>query len=319
VLKALHVQRGGTVLTLERAYHGGTARTLGLSDAATFGLPPSSYPGDQPRVPPAYCYRCPYGQTHPGCSLECAEAIERAVKARPDIKAFLLEPVIGSGGIIIPPQEYFDAVRDICHRQGLLLILDEVMTGCGRLGTFTAAEGFGLQPQAMTLAKGLGGGYVPIGAAVLDRELAEGLAKYEDVSATLAWTPLACAAALANLRLIQQEQLPERARTLGVELLAGLREVCARRLPAQVGEVRGKGLMIGIELVTDLDSKNPAPGLGRRLALECWRSGLMIGTSWDWQSLIVLPPLAVDAEILNDGLDRFEAALTRVARRTRTA
>jgi 4-aminobutyrate aminotransferase-like enzyme len=237
------------------------------------------------------------------------------VRARPDIKAFLLEPVIGSGGVIIPPPEYFVAVRDICQRHNLALILDEVMTGCGRLGTFTAAEGFGLQPQAITLAKGLGGGYVPIGAAVLDRELAEGLAKYEDVSATLAWTPLACAAALANLRLIRQEQLPERALTLGAELLAGLREVCARQLPAQVGEVRGKGLMIGIELVTDRASKSSAPALSRRLALECWRSGLMIGTSWDWQSLIVMPPLAVDRAVLRDGLDRFEAALARVARR----
>jgi 4-aminobutyrate aminotransferase-like enzyme len=318
-LRALQLRRGGAVLTLERSYHGGTARTLALSDAAAFGLPPSSSPGDQPRVPPAYCYRCPYGRTYPGCALECAEAIERMVQARPDITAFLLEPVIGSGGVIVPPREYFDAVRDICRRHNLLLILDEVMTGCGRLGAFTAAEEFGLEPQAITLAKGLGAGYVPIGAAVLDRELAEGLTRYEDVSATLAWTPLACAAAAANLRLIREERLPERARAAGDELLSGLREICARHLPANVGEVRGRGLMIGIELVADLASKAPAPGLGRRIALECWRSGLMIGTSWDWRILIVTPPLTLDAATLRNGLDRFEAALARTARRVRSS
>jgi 4-aminobutyrate aminotransferase-like enzyme len=319
VLKALNLHRGGTVLTLERAYHGGTGHTLALSDTAAFGLPPPPKGQPSPHVPPAYCYRCPYGKTYPGCSLECAEAIERKVEQCPEITAFLLEPVLGSGGVIIPPRAYFDAVADICRRRNLVLILDEVMTGCGRLGTFTAAEGYGLRPQALTLAKGLGGGYVPIGAALLDRELATSLARYEDVSATLAWTPLACAAALANVRLIQEQRLPARAAALGAELLDGLGEICARQLPAHVGEVRGKGLMIGIELVADRDSKAPAPALGRRVALECWRSGLMIGTSWDWQTLIVLPPLSIDAPTVQDGLDRFEAALGRVARRGRTA
>jgi taurine-pyruvate aminotransferase len=318
-LRALYVQRGGTVLALERSYHGGSSGARALSDAAAFNLPPSPHGRDQPRVPPAYCFRCPYGKTYPGCSLECAEAVEQAVLARPDITGFLLEPVIGSGGVIIPPQPYFDAIQDICRRHNLVLILDEVMTGCGRLGTFTAAEGFGLRPQAITLAKGLGAGYVPIGTALLDHDLAASLAKYEDVSATMAWTPLACAAALANLRLIQAESLPERARTVGLQLLAGLCEVCQRHLPTHVGEVRGKGMMVGIELVRDLASKAPAPGLCRRIALECWRGGLMIGTSWDWQTLIVMPPLSLDAATLAKGLDLFESALERVARRVRTA
>lgn len=130
-VKANFAHRGGKLLTIGRAYHGGTTRTLAMSDANTFHLPPSPVPAS-PRVPPAYCYRCPYGKSYPGCALECAEAIENAVKADGTISGLLLEPVIGSGGAIVPPQEYFDAIRDICRRHNLTLILDEVMTGCGR-------------------------------------------------------------------------------------------------------------------------------------------------------------------------------------------
>jgi 4-aminobutyrate aminotransferase-like enzyme len=165
-LKAHAALRGGKVLVVGRAYHGGTTRTLALSDRHAFGLPPSTAL-EPPRVPPAYCYRCPYGKTYPGCSLECAEAVEQAVRVDGNITGLLMEAVIGSGGVIIPPPEYFHAIQDICERRNLTLILDEVMTGCGRLGSFLAAEAFELRPHAITLAKGLGGGYVPIGATLL--------------------------------------------------------------------------------------------------------------------------------------------------------
>ena len=109
-----------------------------------FGLPMSPI-AESPRVPPAYCYRCPWGKTFPGCSLECAQAIDDAIRDDPAITGILLEPVIGSGGAIVPPRAYFDAIREIAGRRRLTLILDEVMTGCGRLGTFFAAEAFDRQ------------------------------------------------------------------------------------------------------------------------------------------------------------------------------
>ena len=288
-MKAHFALRGGKLLVVGRSYHGGTTRTLALSDTATFGLPPSPVP-DPPRVPPAYCYRCPWGRTYPECGLECAAAIETAVRADPAITGLLLEPVIGSGGAIVPPAEYFPAVRAICRRLGLTLILDEVITGCGRVGAFTAADLFDLRPDAVTLAKGLGGGYVPIGATLLSRDLADALARYEDVSATLAWTPLACAATLANVRLIQQEDRAGRARDTGATLLARLRGVFERWLPAHTGEVRGKGLLIGVELVKDRATKEPYPQLAKRIVLRCLRAGLMVGSSWDWTTLIIMPP-----------------------------
>lgn len=312
-LKAHFALRGGKVLAVGRAYHGGTTRTLALSDRSTFRLPPTPVP-DAPSVPPAYCYRCPYGKTYPGCALECAQAIEDAVRADPHITGVLLEPVVGSGGAIVPPRAYFETLNDICARLNLTLILDEVMTGCGRVGAFLAADAFGLRPDAITLAKGLGGGYVPIGAALLSRELADALSRYEDVSATLAWTPLACAAALANLRLIRDENLAARAREVGTALLTALRELFERLLPGHTGEVRGAGLLIGIELVKDRATKEPAPNLTKRIALRCFRAGLMVGTSWDWGTLLVMPPLVLDGATMDEAVGIFESVLKRVGR-----
>lgn len=307
-IKAHFARRGGKLLVIGRAYHGGTTRTLSLSDSPAFGLPPSPVP-PPPRVPPAYCYRCPWGKTYPGCSLECASAVEETVRQDRSITGILLEPVIGSGGAIVPPQGYFDAIQDVCQRYDLTLILDEVMTGCGRLGAFLAADVFGLRPNALTLAKGLGGGYVPLGTALLDGELAEALQRHEDVSGTLAWTPLACAAALANLRLILDEDLPANAARVGEKLLTGLRAPFERHLPGQCGEVRGKGLLIAVELVKDRASKEPAVRLAKKLWLRCLRNGLMLGASWDWHCLIFMPPLTLDDATLSEALDALEAAL----------
>jgi 4-aminobutyrate aminotransferase-like enzyme len=311
-LKAHFATRGGKVLVVGRAYHGGTTRTLALSDRPALALPPTPEP-DAPRVAPAYCYRCPYGQTRPGCALECAQAVEEAVRADPAITGVMLEPIIGSGGAIVPPREYFTALSDICSRHNLALILDEVMTGCGRTGTFLVAEAFDLKPHAVTLAKGMGGGYVPIGAALLSRALADTLSRYEDVSGSLAWTPLACAATLANLRLIRDENLVGNSREMGVRLQASLRELFERYLPANTGDVRGKGLLIGVELVKDRRTKVPAPNLAKRIILRCMRAGLMIGTSWDWHTLLIMPPLSLDEATMQEALDVLDGVLPRFA------
>lgn len=312
-VRAHRAARGGKVLVVGRAYHGGTSQTLAQSDSAAFHLPRSSLP-ESPRVPPAHCFRCAYGKTHPGCALECVTAIDAMVEADPELTAILLEPILGSGGVIVPPAAYFSSLMEIVRRRKLTLIVDEVMTGCGRIGEWTASQAFGLEPDALILAKGLGGGYASIGTAMLSSELADGLKKYEDVSATLAWTPLACAATLANIRLIQAERLPERSAARGANFLPRVRELFERRLPKHTGEVRGKGLMIGVELVKDRTTKKPHPSLLKRLALLTLRRGLMIGTSWDWHTLILMPPLNVGDDELNEALRILDDCLQRLNR-----
>jgi 4-aminobutyrate aminotransferase-like enzyme len=311
-VKALQAARGGKVLVVGRAYHGGSRFMLSLSDGEPFNLPP--VPKTEPSVPPAYCYRCPWNLKYPSCGLACADAIDKACAADPTIQGILLEPVLGSAGVIVPPVEYFQAVQEIVRRRKLVLILDEVMTGVGRVGAFSAAEKYNIQPDAMTLAKGLSGGYMPLATAVMNQELKDGLQKYEDVSATLAWTPLGCAATMANLRLLQQERIPEHAALIGERLFKGVQELCERELPEHVGEIRGSGMMVGIEIVQDRLSRTPAPSLTRRIVLHAWRAGLMIGTSWDWRCIILMPPLTLDEGSLANGLDRFGEALARMAR-----
>jgi len=314
-IRALYVHRGGSIVTLRHAYHGGTSGALSAGDVDESHLPFSPLLDRMPKVPPAYCFRCYYGKKYPGCSLECAEAIETFAKNHKNVTGLIMEPVIGSGGVIVPPAEYFTAVREICQRRQITLIFDEVMTGFGRVGAFFAATCFDIEPDVITIAKGLGAGYVPIGAALMNRDIAESLEKYQDVSATFAWTPLACAAALANLRILQEEKLPDRARTTGRYLIQEFREICERYIPEHIGEIRGLGLMIGIELIEDQKSKNPASVLGRKFLISCRNKGLMIGTTWDWHTLVIMPPLTIGEELANQGLEIFEASLKRLRKR----
>ncbi len=300
------------VLCLERSYHGGTAATLALSDTGRFSLPQVSSVAPQPRVPPPYCSRCPWGKVYGRCGLECAKSVDAALADDPRIAAVIVEPVIGSGGVIVPPREYLPEVRAICDRRGRLLIFDEVLTGFGRTGAMLAAQREGVTPDAVTLGKGLSAGAVPIGAAVVSRELAVAAEEREDCSATFAWTPLGCAAAGANLRVVEEEGLSGRAATLGRELLAGVRAACARRLPDRIGEVRGIGMMVGVEFVRDRESRKADPMLVRRLALRCKRHGLIIGTSWDWSVIVLLPPLTLTEGEMREGVARFEEAMGEV-------
>ncbi len=300
------------VLCLERSYHGGTAATLALSDTGRFSLPRVSSVAPQPRVPPPFCSRCPWGKVYGRCGLECAKVVDAALADDSRIAAVIVEPVIGSGGVIVPPPEYLAEVRAICDRRGRLLIFDEVLTGFGRTGAMLAAEREGVTPDAVTLGKGLSAGAVPIGAAVVSRALAEAAEDREDCSATFAWTPLGCAAARANMQVVEEEGLVGRSAKLGRELLTGVRAACERRLPDRIGEARGIGMMVGVDLVRDRESREADPMLVRRLALRCKRHGLIIGTSWDWSVIVLLPPLTLTEGEMREGVARFEEAVGEV-------
>ena len=302
ILKAVLAERPGKILCLERAYHGGSLATLALSDAERFGLPSPGFVARQPRVPAPYCFRCPWRQRYPTCGLSCAQAVDHALRQDAGIVGFIVEPVIGSGGIIVPPPEYLPMVAGSCREHGVRLILDEVMTGFGRTGHMLCANTLPLQPDAIALGKGLGGGCVPVGAALLNNGLAKALERYEDTSSTFAWTPLACIAAQANLELIHDEGLAERAGTMGAKLREQLHAVFAKHVPDHLGEIRGCGFMIGIELVRDRDSLAPAPEMVRRLALTCLKRGLMLAPSWDWTTLVVLPPLNIAESTLDEAV-----------------
>jgi len=302
--------KSGT-LSLSRAYHGGTRLMVNMSDADAFRLP------RVPLLQECHLARAPHSLScsfSSCCNLSCVGEFERVLELNDNIGLFLCEPILGSGGVIVPPDGYLKTVRELCRKHDIVFALDEVITGFGRAGHMTLSEYWKLEPDAITFGKGMGGGTVPIGAAVVSDELAESLVKWEDVSPTFAWTPLACAAATANINLIQDEDLCDRSRTAGATLMAAVNDLFERYLPDHIGEIRGMGLMIGIELVTDRESMDPAFSLMRRLTIALVRSGLMIKVSWDFRVLIFMPPLNISDDDLAFALNLLEKQLSTLSR-----
>jgi adenosylmethionine-8-amino-7-oxononanoate aminotransferase len=258
------------IITRVHAYHG---VTLGAMSAT--GIPPYQRMFE-PLVPgfvhilPSYPYR------YPG---SMAEALEEAIlREGPEtVAAFIAEPVIGAGGLIPPTPDYFPKVRAICNRYDVLFIADEVITGFGRTGRWFALEHWGVRPDMVTFAKGVTSAYLPLGGVMVSREIHEVIleAPLEQRfmhAATYSAHATCCAVALANLDILERERLVERAAAMGTRLLEGLGTL--RDLPV-VGDVRGLGLMAGVEFVEDRKTKEPAIGIGARVLREARRRGLL--------------------------------------------
>ena len=289
------------VISRREAYHGGTLAATSATGMAVF------HKNFQPMIPEfvqtgtCYCYRCEWDQVYPGCQLECAQSIEEAIlREGPDtVAAVIAEPVHGAGGVIPPVPEYFPRLRDICDRHEVLLIADEVITGFGRTGKWFGLEHWGVQPDILTVAKAVSSAYVPLAAFLISDEIHEALTSAPTTARFMhAYTnsghPTACAVALRNLRIIEDEGLVENARRMGERLLAGLRGL--EELDA-VGEVRGLGLMAAVELVADKQSRkpfDPSLGVGARVLREAKERGLIARVKGD--SFLVAPPLVVTAD-----------------------
>ncbi len=211
------------------------------------------------------CTRCPYGQTYPGCKLECAEAVEQTIlkEGSETVAAFIVEPITAGGGILLPVKEYFPRVQEICKKYNVLLIMDEVVCGWGRTGPWFGYQHFDVQPDIVTMAKGMASAYQPISATVVSQEIydeflgepTDKVNYFRDIS-TYGGCAGSCAAALENMRIIKDEKLLERVTEMGDYLLSKLKELESH---PKVLEVRGCGLFAGIELVESKESKKPAP------------------------------------------------------------
>ncbi len=295
-------ERRSVIVARHHGYHGLTIATM----TAT-GIMPMRWnfgpeaPGFA-HVAAPYCYRCELGKTYPSCQLACADELERLVEREgaETIAAFIAEPVLGAGGIIPPPDDYFPRIREICDRHGILLILDEVVTGFGRTGTMFGFERYGVRPDVVTLAKGITSGYLPLGASVVSDEI------YQTISAklpnqmpishgfTYMGHPTCCAAALANIAIIERERLPENSADVGAYLQGRLREALGGF--DSVGEIRGVGLMIGIELVADKATRrgfSKPHSACARVEAEAWERGLYV-RAMGTEVVGLAPPLTID-------------------------
>ncbi len=288
------------IIAFKGAFHGRTMGALTLTSSkvkqhAGFGplLP------DVHHVPFAYCYRCEFGKTFPSCELFCARAIENDLLSRQvspaEVAAIFVEPVQGEGGYVVPPPGYLQALRDLCDRHGILLVFDEIQSGIGRTGKMFAADHVGVEPDILLSAKGLASG-MPLGAIIAR----EKIMTWERGShgSTFGGNPVCCAAALATLDVVEGG-LVENARVMGDRLIAGLRKLMKRH--ECIGDVRGLGLMIGAEFVTDRKSRTPAPDLVRKIELECFARGLLL-LSCGKSTIRFAPALTIDAQDVDEGL-----------------
>ncbi|MBI1950509.1 MAG: aspartate aminotransferase family protein [Acidobacteria bacterium] len=299
-------------VALEMSFHGRTAGTLSVTGNWNRKKKGGPYLPGVAFAQAPFPYRSPYGSDPAVVARECARDVERAIDLRTsgDVAAFIAEPVLGEGGIIVPPPEYFKMVKEILDRRGILFICDEVQSGFGRTGRMLAIEHYGVVPDIVVTAKGIAGGF-PLSAFTTRDEIARAFTPGDHLS-TFGGNPVSCAAALANLAVFRKDRLVERSAAAGGRLFANLRELQARH--PLIGDVRGMGLMAGIELVTDRDRKTPAAEAAAAIQARLLEEGFLAGVGgYHGNVLRVQPPLVIE----DADLDRAVAALDRALARAR--
>jgi len=302
------------IIALECSFHGRTIGTLsvtGQSRRRRYDMGP--YLPGVSFAPAPYCYRCPMGRSYPECDLLCARRVEEIIDYHTsnNVAALIAEPILGEGGIIVPPPDYFKVVREILDERDILLIVDEVQTGFARTGRMFAIEHYGVEPEIMTMGKGIAAG-LPLGVCISREDIGDAFEPGDHLS-TFGGNPVCCAAALANIQIMEEEHLAERAEEKGRYLMKRLEEL--REAHSLIGDVRGKGLMVGVELVRDMGSKRPAADEASRVREEMRRGGILIGVGGVKGSTLRLqPPLIIEVEQLERALNVLDTALTKVER-----
>ncbi len=305
-------------IAFEGGFHGQTYGALSVTSRDRFRQPFAPQLNQHvARVPYAYCYRCPLGLEYPGCEVACLEPVEQALSSPPasvgPIAAVVVEPVQGREGTVTPPPEYLPRLKGLCAKAGALLIVDELLTGLGRTGSWFGVDHQGIAPDILCVGKAMGGG-LPIAACVARAEVMDAW-RHQDHeaphSSTFMGNPVTSAAALAAIDEIEERDLPTRARILGTILLKRCMELGERH--RLVGDVRGVGLMVGIELVGDRDSREPAGTEAGEVVRHCLEAGVILlagGPSGNVLSLT--PPLTITRRQIDHALDVVDTALAAV-------
>jgi taurine---2-oxoglutarate transaminase len=304
------------IITRFRSYHGATYGAIALTGDPRRPPVEPAMPGVV-RVFDPYCYRCSFGLTYPDCNLRCAESVEEVImyETPETVAAVLVESVVGSNGLIVPPDGYMQKLREICTRNHILLIADEVMSGFGRTGKWFAVDHWNVVPDMITMAKGLTSGYVPLGAVAISKKIMETLDK-QMLWAGLTYNahPLACGAAIATLKVYREDKLFENAVAMGEVIRKETEAMKAKH--RSLGDARGIGLFWALELVKNRGTREPlvkwnAMGAEGAAAREINKRLLEGGvyTTVRWNYLFIAPPLCIKEGELREGLKVIDKVL----------
>jgi 4-aminobutyrate aminotransferase len=261
-------------------------------------------------VPYGYCYRCPYKLTFPECHYWCVDFIDEYVLQKyvppEDTAGIVVEPIQGEGGYVVPPPEYFQRLKKIADKYGLLFIDDEVQSGMGRTGKWFAIEHWGVEPDILTTSKALASG-LPLGACIAKSKIMDWVPGAH--ASTFGGNPLSCVAANAVIDVIKEEKLLENATKQGAYIMKRLSEL--KDKSEIVGDVRGKGLMIGMEIVESKESKKPAPQKVNEIMMRSWKRGVNVITC-GVSTIRIAPPLIITKELVDSALDIIEDVTKQV-------
>lgn len=306
--------RRPAIICFEDAFHGRTMLTMSLTSKThpyKAGFEP--FAADIYRIPYAYCYRCSYSLTYPSCDVFCARHLEDTFKrivAAETVAAVIAEPVLGEGGFVVPPAEFFGFVQDICRRHEILFIADEIQSGFCRTGAMFACERYGVEPDILVSAKSIAGG-LPL-AAITGRAEIMDTPGVGALGGTFGGNPVACAAAVAAIETLERENLSARAIKLGERFEARAR-VWQSRFPL-IGDVRGLGAMLALELVKSRETREPAKHETEQIIRYCYQHGLILLSAGTYGNVVrVLAPLVVTDEQFEEGLEILETAIATMS------
>ncbi len=313
---ARRFSKKNAIVSLECGFHGRTLLTMTLTSKVRpykFGYGP--FAPEIYKLPSPYCYRCRFGLTYPECNLACAYYLEKFFVTEcpaENIAAIIVEPVQGEGGFIVPPPGYFKVIREICDKHNILLLADEIQTAFGRTGKMFALEHSGVAADLITVAKSIAGG-LPLSGVIGRAEVMDAPDPGE-IGGTYSGNPIACEAALKVLEIIEREDICTRSVDVGGEIVSRLRQMQERY--SLIGDVRGVGAMVAMELVRDPKTKEPAPDETKMIVQECYKNGLITLSAGIFGNVIrLLVPLVITAEQLATGLDILEKAVAKVGSR----
>jgi 4-aminobutyrate aminotransferase-like enzyme len=294
-------------IALQASFHGRSYATLSITGNLARKKRAGPYMTGVSFTPPPYCYRCTFNLKPETCGMRCAEYLDDIIKFNTygDVAAFIAEPIMGEGGIIPPPEPYFKKVKEILDHHNILLFIDEVQSGFARTGTMFGIEHYGVEPDIMAMAKGIANGF-PLSAFIAPDAIADTFQPGEHLT-TFGGNPVSCVAALATINFLEREGIVKR--VMEKEKLVKERLESIKEKHPIIGDVRGRGLMIGVELVKDA-AKTPAVDEANAVRKSCLEKGLLIGVGGIWGNVLrIQPPLVITDNQLDEALTIIEKSL----------